>query len=98
MVSGAAGVQSHTHTVWKLLRRRGIPHLSLSIKWICPARIEPPFLRNCGRSWTTIVWILHLLIQSDWLSAMSAFGGISLYGAVTEARIAAAISRCRVFR
>ena len=38
VISGPAGVQSHTLTLWRLLRRHAVPRSCSSTRWICPAR------------------------------------------------------------
>ncbi len=44
VVSGTDGVQGHTETLWRLLRRASHPrHLFLSIRWTCPARTGREF-------------------------------------------------------
>jgi small GTP-binding protein len=97
VVSGAAGVQSHTHTVWKLLRRRGIPTFIFVNKMDLPgadrtavlAELRQKLDDNCV-DFTSLdperLAECDEPLLEEYLST----------GAVTEARIAAAISRCRI--
>lgn len=40
VISGTDGVQSHTETLWRLLRRYHIPTFVFINKWTCPARAK----------------------------------------------------------
>ena len=37
VISGTDGVQAHTHTLWRLLERYGVPTFLFINRWTCPA-------------------------------------------------------------
>ena len=74
VISGTDGVQSHTETLWRLLRRYHIPTFVFINKMDLPA----PAKRNCWNSsttgWARALWILGRTRTPGtrrWLSAMS---------------------------
>lgn len=58
VISGADGVQGHTKTLWRLLKRYEIPAFCLSIRWIRRGQIGNDCWKNCREGWMKIVWIL----------------------------------------
>ena len=58
VVSGTDGVQSHTETLWRLLRRYHIPPSSFSTRWTCPARGKKPFWGSFPAVWARALWPL----------------------------------------
>ena len=55
VVSGTDGVQSHTETLWRLLRRYHIPTF-VSTRWTCPARGKKPFWGSFPAVWARASW------------------------------------------
>ncbi len=52
VISGTDGVQAHTRTLWRLLERYQIPHLSLHQQDRSGRLLDRPALSgSCGRSW-----------------------------------------------
>ena len=57
VISGPAGVQSHTRTLWKLLRQRNIPTFLFLNKMDLPGPAGRSCWRSCGGPWATALWI-----------------------------------------
>ena len=56
VVSGSDGVQSHTETLWKLLKRYGVPVFLFVNRWILPARSAVVFLTSLRIGWIKDAW------------------------------------------
>lgn len=60
VISGTDGVQSHTCTLWKLLKSTMCRVLSSSTKWILTVRTSFPLWHNCVQGLTKTALILPI--------------------------------------
>ena len=98
VVSAPAGVQSHTKTLWKLLRSRGIPTFLFLNKMDLPCPERSDILRELKRMLGD--GIVDLEQPDPEALALGSEALLEEYletGAVSEASLAQAVAQCKLF-
>jgi small GTP-binding protein len=98
VISGTDGVQSHTLTLWRLLRQRNIPTFLFVSKMDLPGADRDQLLRDLQTSLDSRIFDLTAADQEDLaLCDEALLSDLLEFGKISEAAIAAAIARGTLF-